>query len=187
MNDHARPTQLQETAYAEARQHLTKHLNQFKAECQSLQNLERNLPMLGNEAFKAALLRTTGPVIQTDDGTEWRQDIELMENVSVCHRRTAAGLEFAVVESLPLKSGEMKEPLNTGHSVREVLQTFVRDQRQVLGVWKDDVAAQVREYLAEKYPHQEMAIVVESFEIKLARAIAHGPTLAQNQSRGMRI
>ena len=187
MNFHERPTLLQETAYTEARQHLAEHLNQFKAECESLQNLERNLPMLGNEAFKAALLRTPGPIIQTDDGTEWRQDVELMKNVSVCHRRTAAGLEFAVVESLPLKSGEMKEAFNTGHSVREVLQTFARDQRQVLRVWKDDLTAQVREYLAEKYPHQDMALVAESFEIKLARAIAQAPALTQNQSRGMRI
>ena len=187
MNDHARPTRLQETAYAEAREHLAEYFNQFRAECESLQNLERDLTLLGNEAFKAALLRTSGPVIQTDDGTEWRQDVELMKNISVCHRRTAAGLEFAMVESLPLKKGEMKEALNTGHSVREVLQTFTRDQRQILRVWKDDVTAQAKEYLAVKYSHQDMNLVVESFEIKLARTIAQRAALAQNQSRGMKI
>jgi len=185
MNDHARPTQLQEAAYAEAMRHLAEHLNQFKAECEGLQNLEYNLPTLGNEAFKAALLRTPGPVIQTDDGTEWRQDAELMKNFLICHRRTAAGLEFAVVESLPFKSGEIKEALNTSHSVREVLNAFVHCQRQVLGVWKDDVTAQVREYVAEKYPHHDMAIVVESFEIKLARATSERQILGQKHSRGI--
>jgi hypothetical protein len=49
------------------------------------------------------------------------------------------------------------------------------------------VKAQVREHLDEKYPHQDMGIVVESFEIKMARAISQRPTLAQNQSRGVRI
>ena len=76
---------------------------------------------------------------------------------SICHRRTAAGLEFAVVECLPLKSGEMKSVLNSGHKVREVLQTFMRDQRQVLNLWNDDVKAQVREHLDEKYPTRTWA------------------------------
>ena len=67
------------------------------------------------------------------------------------------------------------------------MQIFARDQRQVLQVWKDDVTAQVREHLAEKHPHQDMNIVVESFEIKMARAISRRETLAQNHSRGMRI
>jgi hypothetical protein len=104
-----------------------------------------------------------------------------------CHRRTAAGLEFAVVECLPLKSWEMKDVLNSGHDAREVLQTFVRDQRQVLNLWKTDVTAQVREHLDEKYPHQDMGIVVESFDIKLARDISQRPALVQNHSRGVRI
>ncbi|MDE3067030.1 MAG: hypothetical protein KGJ60_05695, partial [Verrucomicrobiota bacterium] len=46
--------------------------------------------------------------VQTDDGTEWRHDLDLSKITSVCHRRTAAGLEFAVLECPPLKSGEMK-------------------------------------------------------------------------------
>jgi hypothetical protein len=70
---------------------------------------------------------------------------------------------------------------------RETLQAFVRDQHLVFKVWKDDLIAQVREHLAEKYPHQDMSIVVESFDIKLARDISQKPTLAQNQSRGVRI
>jgi hypothetical protein len=96
-------------------------------------------------------------------------------------------LEFAVVECLPLKSREMKDVLNTGRDAREVLQTFMHDQRQVFKVWKDDMAAQVREHLVEKYPHQDMGIVVESFEIKLARAISETRMHTQNESRGVRI
>jgi hypothetical protein len=106
---------------------------------------------------------------------------------SVCHRRTASSLEFAVVECLPLKSGEMKEVLNSGHDASEVLQTFARDQRQILSLWKNDVTAQIREHLEEKHPQQDMSIVVESFDIKLARAISRREMLGQNHSHGMRV
>ena len=184
--NYQRPTELHEKANAEAMAIFGEHLKQFKTFCENLHHLEHNLPATANAATKIAL-QSSGRAIQADDGTEWQHSIELMKNVSLCHRRTAAGLEFAIVESLPLKSGERKEVLNNGHNTQEVLQTFARDQRQVLQVWKDDLTAQVREHLAEKHPHQDMSLVVESFEIKMARAIARRETLAQNHSRGMRI
>jgi hypothetical protein len=81
----------------------------------------------------------------------------------------------------------MKEVLNSGQNAREVLEAFMRDQRQVLNLWKDDVKAQVREHLDEKYPGQDMGIVVGSFEIKMARAISETRMHVQSQSRGIRI
>jgi hypothetical protein len=63
----------------------------------------------------------------------------------------------------------------------------VRDERQLLSIWKNDIVEEVKEHLAEKYPNQDMNIVAGSFEIKLARDISEKPTLAQNQSRGVRI
>jgi len=186
MNYYERPTPLQEQANTEAMQHFAEHLKQFKANCDALQNIERNLSMTANDASRAAL-QSSGHVIQTDDGAQWQHAVDLTGITSVCHRRTAAGLEFAIVERLPLKSGEIKDILNNGHDVREVLQAFVRDQRQVLKVWKDDVNAQVKEHLAEKYPHQDMNIVAESFEIKMARSISQTFVNAQSQSRGVRI
>jgi hypothetical protein len=184
--NYQRPTELHEKANAEAMVLFAEHLKQLKAICENLHNLERNLPATADAVSKAAL-PSSGCIIQADDGTEWRHSIELMKNVSFCDRCTAAGVEFAIVESLPLKSGERKEVLNSGHDAQEVLRTFVRDQRQVLQVWIDDVIAQVQEHLAEKHPHQDMSIVVESFEIKLARAISRRETLAQNHSRGIHI
>jgi hypothetical protein len=77
--------------------------------------------------------------------------------------------------------------LTSGHEAREVLQTFTRDQRQVLQVWKNDVTAQVREHLAEKYPLQDMNRVAESFDIKLARDLTRQETLPQNYRHGVRI
>jgi len=186
MNYYERPTPLHEQANAEAIQHFAEHLKQFKANCDALHGIEANLSVTANDAVRAAL-QSSGRIIQTDDGTQWQHAADLTGITSVCHRRTAAGLEFAVVECLPLKSGEMKEVLNSGHDAREVLQAFMRDQRQVLNLWKDDVKAQVREHLDEKYPRQDMGIVVESFEIKMARDIARRETLAQRHSHGVRV
>lgn len=186
MNHHQRPTVLEETANAEAMTVFAEQLSQFKGVCDVLREIESKLSAIGHDAFKAALL-SPGRVIQTDDGTQWQHDLDLTKITSVCHRRTAAGLEFAVVECLSLESGEVKDALNSGHNVRDVLQVFMRDQRQVLSLWKEDVKAQVREHLAEKYPGQDMNIVAESFEIKLARAISETRMIAQGQSRGMRV
>ncbi len=186
MNYYERPTPLQEQANAEAMQHFADHLKQFKANCDAIHIIESNLAATANDAFRAAL-QSSGHIITTDDGTQWQHAVALTKITSVCHRRTAAGLEFAVVECLPFKSGEMKDVLNSGYDAREVLQTFVRDQRQVLNLWKNDVTAQVREQLDEKYPHQDMSIVAESFDIKLARDISRRETVTQNQSHGVRI
>ena len=160
MNYYEKPTMQQEQAAAETKTVFAKHLGQFKEACDVLRDIESNLSAIANDALKAALL-SPGRVIQTDDGAEWRHDFDLTKISSICHRRTAAGLEFAVVECLPLKSGEMKGVLNSGHNVREVLQAFMRDQRQVLNLWKTDVTAQIREHLDEKYPGQNMDIVAE--------------------------
>jgi len=186
MNYYERPTPLQEQANREAMQHFTEHLNQFKTNCGALHGIECNLSATANDALKSALL-VPGRVIQTDDGTQWQHDVDLSNVTSVCHRHTAAGVEFAVVECLPLNSREIKETLNSGHNVREVLQAFTSDQRQVLSLWKEDVKAHVREHLGEKYPRQDMGIVVESFEIKMARAISATRMHAQSQNRGIRI
>jgi hypothetical protein len=186
MNNYERPTPLQEQAYTEARQHFAEHLEQFRANCDAIQNIESNLPTTANDASRAAL-QSSGHVIQTDDGTQWHHAVDLTKITSVYQRRTSAGLEFAVVECLPLKSGEMKDVLNSGHDASEVLQTFVRDQRQVLNLWKNDVTAQIREHLEEKYPRQDMGIVVESFDIKLSRDISRREIVAQNQSQGIRV
>jgi hypothetical protein len=186
MNYYERPTPLQEQANTEAIEHFAEHLKQFKANCDALQNIERNLSMTAGDATRATL-QSSGRIIRTDDGTQWQHAVDLTGITSICYRSKAAGLEFAIVECLPLKPGEMKDVLNSGHDARDVLQAFVRDQRQVLRVWKDDVNAQVREHLAEKYPHQDMNIVAESFEIKMARSISQTYVTTQSQSCGVRI
>ena len=187
MKYNERPTQLEETANAEAMTAFAEQTKQFNAHCKGVHHVEANLATLGNTAFHAAL-ESSGRAIQANDGTKWQHGVDLMENTSICHRRTGAGLEFGVIECMPMKSGEAKNALmNSDQSVRELLKTFVCDERQLLSIWKNDIVEQVKEHLAEKYPNQDMSIIAGSFEIKLARAISERQTLAQNQSRGVRI
>ena len=186
MNHNHIPTEQEEQVAAEANAVFAEQIKHFKNACGALQDIESNLTTIGNEAFKTALL-SPGRTIQTDDGTEWRHGLDLSNITSICHRRTEAGLEFAVVECLSLPSGKRKEVLNSGHNVRDVLRDFLNDQKQVLNLWKDDVKEQVKEHLDKNYPRQDMGIVVESFEIKMSRAVSEIKSLAQNQSRGIRV
>ena len=186
MNHNHIPTEQEERVAAETNAVFAEQMKHFKNSCDAIHDIESNLRTIGNEAFRVALL-SPGHTVQTDDGAEWRHDVDLSNITSICHRRTEAGLEFAVVECLSLPSGEQKEALNSGHNVRDVLREFIHDQKQVLNLWKDDVKAQVKEHLDKNYPRQDMGIVVESFEIKMARAVSEIKSLAQNQSRGIRV
>lgn len=186
MNHNHIPTEQEEQVAAETNAVFAEQIKHFKNSCDALHDLESNLTTIGNDVFKAALL-SPGRTIQTDDGAEWRHGLDLSNITSICHRRTEAGLEFAVVECLPLSSGERKEVLNSGHNIRDVLREFLNDQKQVLNLWKDDVKEQVKEHLDKNYPRQDMSIVVESFEIKMSRAVSEIKSLAQNQSRGIRV
>jgi hypothetical protein len=142
---------------------------------------------LGTTAKEA--VQSPGGDIQTDDGAEWLHGVDLMKGTSLCHRRTASRAEFAVAECLPFKMAGTNAVLNSRYNAKEVLQTFARDQRQVLRLWQGDVTAKVRERVAEKYPRQDMSIVVESFESTLAHAISqtHVNAQSRSQSRGGRI
>src|ERR1017187_5110273 len=97
MNYYERPTPLQEQVNAEAIQHFAEHLKQFKANCDAIHNIEGNLSVTASDASRAAL-QSSGHIVQTDDGTQWQLGVDLTKISSICHRRTAAGLEFAVVE-----------------------------------------------------------------------------------------
>src|SRR5476651_1007657 len=145
MKYNERPTQLEETANAETMTVFAEQTKQFNAHCKGVHHVEANLATLGNTDFHAAL-ESSGRVIQTSDGTQWQHGVDLMENTSICHRHTGVGLEFGVIECMPMKSGEAKNALmNSDHDVRELLKTFVRDERQLLSIWKNDIVEQVKE------------------------------------------
>ena len=76
-----------------------------------------------------------------------------MENICLCHRPITGGAEYAVVEHFPARG--TNEIWNRGWNAVEVLKAFAQEQRQALQVWTEDMTAQVKEFLAEKYPGQD--------------------------------
>ena len=99
MNHNQKPTMQQEQAAVEVKTAFAEHLNQFNASCDAVRDIEGNQSAIANAAFKSALLsRDQTKSIQTDDGTEWRHDLDLSKISSSCHRRIAGQIEFAVVE-----------------------------------------------------------------------------------------
>src|SRR5450432_4512461 len=100
MKYNERPTQLEETANAEAMAVFAEQTKQFNVHCKGVHHVEANLATLGNTDFHAAL-ESSGRVIQTSDGTRWQHGVDLMENTSICHRRTGTNLELFSIKSTP--------------------------------------------------------------------------------------
>lgn len=173
-----RPTALEERAYAEARQHFAEHLKQFPESRDAIRHLEKNLTSTAL-AVKMTTSRTapSRTRIQTNDGASWYKSLDLMDNSCACYRPTAAGTEFAVVEQLP--SGDAQEVVTRGRNVVDVLQAFAREQQHALQIWTEDVAAQVREHLAEKYPGHDMSRVADGFMHRFTHPLTLKETLAQ--------
>ena len=184
--DDRRPTAQEEQAYTEARRHFAEHLKQFPVSREAVERLERNIAKLALAANMAAS-KPTDNAIQVDDGTQWHKDVDLMDNICLCHRPITGGAEYAVVEHFPARG--TNEIWNRGWNAVEVLKAFAQEQRQALQIWTEDMTAQVKEFLVEKYPGQDMSRVADSFMHRFTHAVSQQHTQAheQNHSRGIRI
>lgn len=111
-----------------------------------------------------------GNPILSDDGAQWRKSVDLFDNNFVCQRSSATGTEYAVVEHFPANG--RNEIWTTGRNAEEVLRAFAREERQALKTWTDDMAAQIREFLAEKYPAHEMSRVADGFMRRFSQAVS---------------
>jgi hypothetical protein len=161
--DDRRPTALEEQAHAEASQHFAEHLKQFPVSREAVERLERNIAKTALAANMAAA-KPTENIIQTDDGTQWHKSIDLMDNICLCHRPITGGAEYAVVEHFPARG--TNEIWNRDWNAVEVLKAFAQEQRQALQIWTEDMIAQVKEFLGEKYPGQDMSRVADAFVLK---------------------
>jgi hypothetical protein len=184
--DDRRPTALEEQAHAEARQHFAEHLKQFPVSREALERLERNIAKTALAANMAAS-KPTENVIQTNDGTQWHKSVGLMDNICLYHHPITGGAEYAVVEHFPARG--TNEIWNRGWNAEEVLKAFAQEQRQALQIWTEDMTAQVKEFLGEKYPGQDMSRVADSFMHRFTHAVSqqHMQAHEQNHSRGIRI
>jgi hypothetical protein len=77
------------------------------------------------------------------------------------------------------------EILNRGWNTTEVLKAFTLRQRQALQVWTEDLTAQVKEFLAEKFPGHDLSRVADAFIQKCTtQAVSqkHSPTHGHEQN-----
>ena len=185
--DDRRPTVLEEQAHAEAKQHFAEHLKQFPVSREAVERLERDMARIALAANMAASKTPQGNPIPTDDGKQWHKSVDLMDNIYLCHRPITGGAEYAVVEYFPARG--TNEIWNKGWNAVEVLKMFAQEQRQALQIWTEDMTAQVKEFLAEKYPGQDMSRVADSFMYRFTHAVSQRHTQAhdQNHSQGIRI
>jgi hypothetical protein len=109
-----------------------------------------------------------------------------MENIFLCHRSTTSGAEYAVAEHFPARGAN--EIWDRGWNAVEVLKSFTQEQRQALRVWTEDITAQVKEFLAEKFPGQDLNRVAGSSIHRFSRVVSQRPVQshAPNHSRGVR-
>jgi hypothetical protein len=189
--EHRRPTELEDKSYAVAVRHFTDHLKQFPASREAVERMERDVAKIALAANMAAAKPISQQnVIQADDGAQWHKSVDLMENVHLCHRPISIGAEYAVVELFPARS--TNEILNRGWNAGEVLKSFTQGQRQSLQIWTEDMTAQVKEFLTEKFPGQDLNRVTDAFIHKCTTQVVsqkHSPTQSHEQkhSRGMRL
>jgi hypothetical protein len=187
--DDRRSTELEDKAHAEAVQHFAEHLKQFPASREAVDRLERDIAKIGLAANMAASKPTLKEnFIQADDGAQWHKDVELMENIFLCHRPITGGAEYAVVEHFPARG--TNEIWNRGWNAVEVLKAFAQEQRQALQIWTEDMTAQVKEFLGEKYPGHDLSRVTDGLMHRLAtHTTSHRQTQShgENHNRGVRI
>ena len=185
-----RPTPIEDQAHADVVRHFSEHLKQFPVSRDAVKKLERDIAKTALVALAASQKPPQGNPFLADDGTQWHKCVDLFDNTFVGHRAVAYGTEFAVVEHVPA-SGK-NEILARGRNAVDVLKSFAHDQRHALQIWTEDVSAQVKEFLAEKYPGHDTSRVVTSLVHKLAtQAAAQNRATVrdhqQNRSRGIGI
>ena len=163
-------------------------LNQFPASQDAVKQLERDLAKTAIAVNLAvAQAKPDAIPIQTDDGAQWHKGVDLFDNLCVCYRPGIYASEYAVVERFPNGKNEI---WNRGHNAVEVLRAFANDQKQALQTWSDDLKAQVTEFLAEKYPGQDMSRVADAFVLKCTtETVSRKQAITHNhgQKRGGRI
>jgi hypothetical protein len=180
MSSH-RPNEIEDQAHEEAVRHFAEQLKQFPASRYAVKRLERDIAKIALAILAASRRPLEANPIVTDDG-QWHNSVGLFDNVFVCHRQTINGPEYAVVERFPSGANEI---WNRGRNAVDMLKAFTHDQRQALQIWTEDMTAQLKEFLAEKYPGHDMSRVAESFLHRFTHSETHSHQ--QSQSRGMRV
>jgi hypothetical protein len=103
------------------------------------------------------------------DRSPWEVCASLMRlnqnEVLLCKRICEHGLEYAVIDHAPAVSAYAKahgplEILRTGDNPRQVLRDYLQGERETLQLMANDIAANVRLVISERFPKQDLRRVV---------------------------
>lgn len=103
------------------------------------------------------------------DRSPWEVCASLMRldrnEVLLCKRVCEHGLEYAVIDHSPVASAYAKahgpmDVLRTGDNPRQVLRDFLRSERETLQLMVNDITANVRLLISERFPKQDLRRVV---------------------------
>lgn len=104
------------------------------------------------------------------DRSPWEVCSSLMKlnhnEVVLCKRIAEHGMEYAVIDQSPVASAYAKatgpaDILRTGDNPRQVLRDFLRSEHETLQLMVNDITANVRLVIAEKFPKQDLRRVVD--------------------------
>ena len=120
--------------------------------------------------------------------------------ILLCKRVSEHGLEYAVIDHSSVASAYAKahgplDVLRTGDNPRQVLRDYLRSERETLELMTNDITANVRLLIAERFPKQDLRRVVNEITrmCKKVARLGFSETLeehashTQNQARGVRI
>jgi hypothetical protein len=103
------------------------------------------------------------------DRSPWEVCTSLMRlnqnEVLLCKRVSEHGFEYAVIDHSPAASTYAKangpvDVLRTGDNPRQVLRDFLRSERETLELMINDITANVRLLISERFPKQDLRRVV---------------------------
>ncbi len=120
--------------------------------------------------------------------------------VLLCKRICEHGLEYAVIDHSPAASAYAKalgplDVLRTGDNPRQVLRDYLHSESETLQLMVNDITANVRLLIGERFPKQDLRRVVNEITRmcqKVARfgfseALAETTLHVAKQSRGVRV
>jgi hypothetical protein len=179
--------------------------NDYQALCligDKLREVETTAQSLGSVDSQAQ----TGTAVFPDtagDRSPWEVCTSLMQldrnEVLLCKRVCEHGLEYAVIDHSPIASAYAKahgplDVVRTGDNPRQVLRDFLHGERETLQLMVNDITANVRLLVAERFPKQDLRRVVNEItrmcksvaRLGLSETPVETPDV-QRQSRGMRV
>lgn len=114
------------------------------------------------------------------DRSPWEVCAPLMRlnhnEVLLCRRVCEYGLEYAVIDHSPIASVYAKahgpiDVLRTGDNPRQVLRDFLHSERETLQLMVNDITANVRLLIGERFPKQDLRRVVNEIT-RMCKSVA---------------